>query len=306
MNWQAISFNWNQVRAFLVTVEEGSLSAASRALGLTQPTLGRQVAALEEDLGVVLFERVGRSLALTHSGLELLDHVRAMGEAANRISLTASGQSQTVEGQVMITASDIMSAYILPPALKQLRDIAPLLEIDVVAANDIRDLQRREADIAVRHVRPEQPDLIARLVREATGHFYAAGSYLDRRGRPTTVAELSMHDFIGFGDNDRMLGYLNPLGLALSRDNFRLGSKSGIVAWELAKSGLGIAVMSEEVAAMTPGIERVPVHMDPFVFPIWLTTHRELHTSRRIRLVFDLLADFLSEERRPGTKSKVA
>ena len=301
MNWQTLSFNWNQVRAFLVTVEEGSLSAASRALGLSQPTLGRQVAALEADLGVVLFERVGRSLALTPSGVELLDHVRAMGEAANRISLTASGQSQTVEGRVLITASDIMSAYLLPPALKKLRETAPLLQIDVVAANDIRDLQRREADIAIRHVRPEQPDLIARLVREATGSFYAATSYLDRRGRPTTRAELSAHDFIGFGDDDRMLAYLTPLGLTLTHANFRLGSKSGIVAWEMAKSGLGVIVMSDEVAAITPGIERVPVDIDPFVFPIWLTTHRELHTSRRIRLVFDLLADFLAEaEHRPA------
>ncbi len=306
MNWQAISFNWNQVRAFLVTAEEGSLSAASRALGLTQPTLGRQVAGLEEELGVVLFERVGRSLTLTQAGRELLEHVRAMGEAAQRLSLTASGQSQTIEGRILITASDISSAYILPPVLKRLREVAPLLEIDVVAANDIRDLQRREADIAIRHVRPEQPDLIARLIQEATGHLYAAASYLDRRGRPASLAELSKHDFIGFGDNERMLGYLNPLGLSLTRGNFRLGSKSGIVAWELARSGLGIVPMSDEVAAMTPGMERVPVDMEPFVYPVWLTTHRELHTSRRIRLVFDLLAEFLSDKRRAGSGPREA
>ena len=300
MNWQAIAFNWNQVRAFLVTAEEGSLSAASRALGLTQPTLGRQVTALEQELGVVLFERVGRSLELTQSGRELLDHVRDMGEAANRISLTASGQSQAIEGRVLITASDVMSVYHLPPALKRLREIAPRLQVDVVAANDIRDLQRREADIAVRHIRPEQPDLIARLLGEATGHFYASASYLDRRGRPTTVAELPGHDFISFGDVDEMLAHLNPLGLGLTPDNFRLGSKSGIVAWEMAKNGLGIAVMSDEVAAMTPGVERLPLGLDPFTFPIWLTTHRELHTSRRIRLVFDLLADYLSDKARPS------
>ena len=121
MNWQSISFDWNQVRAFLVTAEEGSFSAAARALGLTQPTLGRQVAALEGHLGVTLFERVGRSLSLTQSGLELLDHVREMGDAAGRISLTASGQSQRIEGQVCITATDVVSIYLLPDALKQLR-----------------------------------------------------------------------------------------------------------------------------------------------------------------------------------------
>lgn len=296
MNWQSVAFDWNQARAFLATVEEGSLSAAARALGLTQPTLGRQVAALEEDLGILLFERVGKSLVLTPSSLELLDHVKAMCDAANRISLTASGQSQTIEGQVRITASDVMSAHILPPALKKLREMAPLLEIDVVAANDIRDLQLREADIAVRHVRPEQPDLIARHVSDATAHFYASNIYLDRHGRPESFDALSDHAFIGFGDNDRMIERLNAFGLSLTRENFRLGSESGVVAWEMARQGLGIIVMSDDVAADAPGIERLLPEMEPFVFPIWLTTHRELHTSRRIRLVFDLLADFLTEK----------
>ena len=272
------------------------MSAAARALGLTQPTLGRQVAALEAQLDIVLFERVGRSLVLTQSGIELLDHVRAMCDAANRISLTASGQSQTTEGQVRITASDVMSAYILPPALKQLREIAPLVEIDVVAANDIRDLQLREADIAIRHIRPEQPDLIARLVCEATARFYASKSYLDRHGRPGSFDELSGHDFIGFGNNDRMIETLNPLGLSLTPENFRVGSESGVVAWEMARNGLGIIVMSDEVAAGTPGIELVLPDMEPIVFPVWLAAHRELHTSRRIRLVFDLLAEFLAKK----------
>lgn len=295
MNWRAVSFDWNQVRAFLATAEEGSFSAAARALGQTQPTLGRQVAALEQRLGVTLLERVGRGIELTPSGLELLEHVRDMGEAATRVSLTASGQSQAVEGRVRITASDIMAAYVLPPALTQIREIAPRLEIDVVAANDIRDLQRREADVAVRHVRPEQPELIARLVQEATGNFYAATSYLDRHGRPTNFAELAGHDFISFGDTDRMIQYLKPLGLTLTRDNFRLGSESGLVGWAYARHGLGIAAMSTHVGAITPGVERVVPTMEPFKFPVWLTTHRELHTSRRIRLVFDLLAEFFSQ-----------
>jgi len=297
MNWKSIAFDWNQTRAFLATAEEGSLSAAARALGLTQPTLGRQVTALENELGVVLFERTGRSLVLTKPGIELLDHVRAMAEAANRISLTASGQSQIIEGQVRITASDLTSAYILPTALQQLRTAAPLLEIDVVATNDIRDLLRREADIAIRHVRPAQHDLIARLVSEETAHFYAAQSYLDTHGIPTLAGGLGKHHFISFGDVQRMLGYMKPLNIGLTRDNFRLGSETGVVAWEMARNGLGIAIMSEKIATQFPEMERVLQEIDPFIFPVWLTTHRELHTSRRIRLVFDLLDDFLSQKK---------
>jgi len=295
MNWNTASFDWNRARAFLATVEEGSLSAAARELGLTQPTLGRQVAALEAELDVLLFERIGKSLVLTQSGFELLDHVRAMYDAANRISLTASGRSQAIEGRVRITASDVFSAYILPDALKQLREIAPLLEIDVVAANDIRNLQLREADIAIRHVRPEQPDLIAKLIGDGAGHFYASSSYLESCGRPASKSDLADHDFVGFSDNTRLVDILNQMGHSLSVDNFRVGSKNGVVAWEMARSGLGIIIMSDKVAEETEGMECVLPDMEPMLFPIWLTVHRELHTSRRIRIVFDLLADFLAK-----------
>ncbi|WP_170359997.1 LysR family transcriptional regulator [Ruegeria arenilitoris] len=287
-------FDWNHIRAFLATAETGSLSAAARRLDQTQPTLSRQIAALESDLGVMLFERVGRSLQITTAGIELLEHTRTMGAAADRIALAASGQAQSIEGQVRITASDVMSAYILPDLLRQIRAQAPKLRIDVIAANDIRDLMRREADIAIRHVRPDQPDLIAKLVQEADGHFYAATAYLNRAGRPKSLSDLSRHEFISFGDTAQMIAYFEPIGLHLTEENFRLGSQNGIVSWEFARQGFGIAPMSEPVGDATPGMERVLPDMEPLRFPIWLTTHRELHTSRRIRLVFDLLADFFA------------
>ncbi len=297
MNWQAINFDWNQVRSFLATVEEGSFSAAARVLGQTQPTVGRQVAALETALGVVLFERVGKSLNLTRTGTELLSHVREMADVANRISLTASSQSQTIDGQVRITASDVMSAYLLPPVLKQIRLAAPRLEIDLVAANDIRDIQRREADIAIRHIRPTQPDLIARLVAEASANFYAASTYLDRVGRPKNEAELAKLDFVAFGDAAEIAGYFQPAGIPITVQNFRLGSQNGVVAWEMVRQGLGISVMSDEVAELTPGVERILPEREPFTFPIWLATHSELRTARRIRLVFDILAEYFSRGR---------
>ncbi|MEO0502116.1 MAG: LysR family transcriptional regulator, partial [Pseudomonadota bacterium] len=146
-------FDWNRLRAFLATAETGSLSAAARSLGLTQPTLGRQVTALEEELGLALFERAGRAMVLTDAGRELLQDARAMGEAANRIALVAEGRSHALEGQIKVTASDMTSAYILPDMLVRLRSMAPRLRIDLIAANDIRDILHREADIAIRHVR---------------------------------------------------------------------------------------------------------------------------------------------------------
>ena len=295
MDWQSVTFDWNQVRAFLVTAEEGSFSAASRALGLTQPTLGRQVAALEDRLGVTLFERLGRSLSLTQSGLELLEHVRAMGDAAGRIALTASGQSQRIEGHVCITATDVLSMHLLPPALRRLRDMAPAIEVEVVASNEVRDLRRREADIAIRHARPEQPDLIAKLLRELSIRLYASTDYLDRLGRPGSLGDLAEAVFIGFDRSDRLLTRLKQMGLPLEKDNFRLTSENGAVAWEMVKHGLGIGLMAEDVADQTPGVECVLPDLDPIPVPVWLVTHRELHTSRRIRLVFDVLAETLGK-----------
>ncbi|MEM9726112.1 MAG: LysR family transcriptional regulator [Pseudomonadota bacterium] len=294
MNWRDIAFDWNQARAFLATAEEGSLSAAARVLGQTQPTLSRQVSALEDRLGVMLFERGGRKVALTQAGVELLDHVRTMAVAANRMTLAASGQSQSVDGLVRITASDLMSAYALPPAMTALRSSAPKLEIELVADNDVRDLVRREADIAIRHGRPEQPNLVARLLREETARFYATEAYLRAHGAPTLDGDLSRHRFVSFGDSGRMLDYLRPLGLDLTKANFCMVSNSGVVAWEMARAGLGVAVMSDDIARRFPDVQPVLTEIAPFSFPTWLVTHRELSTSRRIRLVFDHLAAFLS------------
>ncbi|MBK0398426.1 LysR family transcriptional regulator [Limibaculum sp. M0105] len=283
-------FNWAQAHAFLATAEAGSFSAAARDLGLTQPTLGRQVAALEADLGVTLFERAGRSLVLTKSGLELLDHVRAMGEAAERVALTAAGQSQAVEGHVSLAVTDVTAAYLLPPVLHRLRDEAPGITVEIVASNTMSDLRRREADIALRHVRPDQPDLIARRVRDTTAHLYAAKAYLDRCGRPASTADLAGHDFVGFDASDRLLVALNGFGIPVTRENFRIGSEDGLVAWEMTRQGFGVGVMIRELAAMTPGVEQILPEI-AFPVPTWLVTHCELNTSRRIRIVFDALAD---------------
>ena len=151
MDWRAINFDWNRARAFLVTAEVGSFSAAARALSSTQPTVGRQVAALEQELGVTLFERIGTRLELTVSGLDLLEHVRAMGAAANQTSLA-------VEGTVCITASEAISAFLLPPILQRLRPEHPGISLEWVVSNEVRDLQRREADIAIRNTAPTRSD----------------------------------------------------------------------------------------------------------------------------------------------------
>lgn len=287
-------FDWNRMRAFLATADDGSLSAAARSLGLTQPTLSRQIAALEEELGLMLFERVGRGLVLTTAGREMHRHVREMGAAADKVALAALGQSQSIEGKVRITASDVLSAVILPRAVTRIKALAPNLVIDIIAANDLRDLMRREADIAIRHVRPEHPDLVARLICEAKGYFYASKDYLAARGHPRTLKELGQHDFISMGDIPRMVAHLRAIGIDLDERQFRVGSENGLVGWALAKAGLGIIPMDEAVAKQCPDMVLV-LPQTPVTFPIWLATHREIHTSPKMRLVFDVLAEVLAQ-----------
>jgi DNA-binding transcriptional LysR family regulator len=294
MDWRSVNFDWNRARAFLVTAEEGSLSAAARALGMAQPTLGRQVSALEDELGVVLFERVGKGLALTPNGLDLLDHVRAMGEAAGRVSLTAGGQAQSIEGNICVTASEIYAAYLLPPIVAKLRLVAPGIEIEIVASNSAIDLRRREADIAIRNFRPTQPDLIAKKIRDDRARLYAAADYLDRLGNLATPQDLSRADFIGFDTTGTMIEGLNRLGLSLTRRNFPVLTTNHLVHWELVKQGVGIGVFPEAIAESEPTIREVLPGLDPMIFPIWLTAHRELNTSRRVRMVFDFLAEELA------------
>ncbi len=294
MDWRSVNFDWNRARAFLVTAEEGSLSAAARALGMTQPTLGRQVTALEQELGVALFERVGRGLALTPSGLELVEHVRAMGDAASRVSLTASGQSQSIEGAICITTTEAYAAFVLPPIIAKLRQIEPGITIEIVASNAVSDLRRREADIAIRNGRPTDPDLIGKKVKDDFAQFYATPAYLDQIGNPSSLAGFSQADFIGFDDNKPLLDGLNALGFNLTGGNFPVLTGSHLGYWELVKQGLGVGVMQMQTGDAEPLVKRVLPTMDPIEVPVWLVAHRELRTSRRVRLVFDFLSDELS------------
>ncbi|MDX8352953.1 LysR family transcriptional regulator [Cognatiyoonia sp. IB215182] len=297
MNWDAISFDWNQVRAFLATVEEGSFSGAARALKTTQPTIGRQISELETKLGVTLVERSVRGPSLTEAGRDLLDHVRAMGDAATLISMVATGKSQEVTGEVTVTATDLLSASVLPGLFAPLRETAPGIRVRIVASADMQNLTQREADIAIRHVRPEQPDLIARHVGDFRANLYATTSYLDRVGRPQVPRDVAAYDFVGNADPERLMAPLHNMGIPVHADRFVMSSESGVVAWELVKAGYGVSMQPEVLGDREPGMEKVLPDFPSLEFPIWLVTHRELQTSRRIRIVFDLLARGLAEAR---------
>lgn len=288
MNWKNVSFDWNRARAFLVVVEEGSLSAAARVLGQAQPTLGRQVTALEEELGVTLFQRIGRGIKPTQAGLDLAEHVRAMSEAAQKLSLAASGQAASIEGTVTITASEMYSASLLPPLVRQIRQTHPGIKIEIVAANSVADLQRREADIAIRNAEPRHPDLIARKICEDAGHLYGSRAYLAGLDR------LDQAEIVGFDWTDMLRQRLDELaidaiGKPFDPSQFTVASANHLVQLAMVRAGVGLGVFPLHVGQDHSDLAQAVPGADPIRFPVWLVTHRELRTNRRIRLVFDLL-----------------
>ena len=298
MNWQALSFDWNHVRAALATASEGSFSGAARVLRTTQPTIGRQISALEDALGITLFERTVRGPVLTKVGQEMIAHFGSMGDAATMISLAATGQSQDMAGEVTVTASDLMASTILPPIIQDLQVKAPGIRLNILASSRSEDLARRDADIAIRHVRPEEGDLIARHICDYRANFFASTAYLDTVGRPRAVRDLVDHRFIGTSDNGRLISMLNERGVSLVDAHFVTSTNSGPAMWQYLQAGLGIALIPEVLSRHAPDVELVLPDLPSYDFPVWLVTHRELRTNALIRLVFDCLAQRLSALRK--------
>ncbi|MBV1911707.1 MAG: LysR family transcriptional regulator [Kangiellaceae bacterium] len=296
IKWNAIKFDWNHAKALFVTVQEGSLSAAARALGMTQSTLSRQVSALERDLGVVLFERIGRGLELTPVGLQLLEHAEAMTDAAIGLSRSATGNNRSVEGSVCISATETTAMYQLPSAIKKLREIHPGIKIELIASNFASDLKRREADIAIRAFRPSQPDLIARKIKDLNYGLYAAKEYFSSIGKPTTVEQVTGAEFIGFDQTTRFIDILSENGLTLSKDQFKVLTEHTIVNWAMVKAGLGIGVTLQTIGELDKKLCRILPTLELPVGELWLVAHRELKNNHRIRVVWDFLIEELREE----------
>lgn len=272
----------------------GSLSAAARDLGLSQPTLGRHVEALEADLGARLFERTLAGLKPTDMGLRLFEQVEHAERALADATMLAAGAEAELAGTVRITASNVTANYTLPPLLRMLRDEFPAIQIELVPTDSPENLLLRESDIAVRMFRPTQLELITRRIARSTIVACAHESYLRRRGAPQTIAELFTHDVIGFDRSDLIIVTARTMGFDLARSDFPLRTDSQTAAWELAKAGLGIAFAQTAILRDTPGMQAILPDFAPPALEVWLTTHRELFTSRRIRAIYTRLAELLA------------
>ena len=287
--------DWSLLRSFLAVAESGSLSGAARVLGLSQPTLGRHITETETALKLTLFTRTARGLALSVAGTALLPHAQAMQEAAQALSLAAAGRNADMSGTVRITASQIMATYILPAMLADLRMREPQIEIELVPSDTSENLLFREADIAVRMYRPTQLDLITQHLIDLPLGLYAAKTYLNRVGRPTTHDEVLVRDLIGFDRSDQMLRMLQALGITRTRNDFPLRCDDQVVYWNLVRAGCGIGGMQCLVGDADPLVERVAPFVALPALPVWLTAAEALRQTPRIRRVFDYLVEAFTD-----------
>lgn len=286
--------DWSLIRTFLAVADGGSLSAAAQALGSSQPTLGRQIAALETSLGTVLFSRHARGLHLTEAGTDLLPMARRMAEAMADLTLTAAGRAKSLAGTVRITGSVFASHHVLPPILSDIRAAEPSINLILTPTDRPENLLFREADIAVRMFRPTQMDLITRHVGDIEMGMFAAKRYLDRAGRPETLAEAVERDLVGFETSDLIVRTMQAQGWHRRLEDFATRCDDHAVCWQLVRAGCGIGFSQVNVGRADPLVEELKLGVDIPPLEIWLVAHPALRLSPRLRRVWDLLADGLA------------
>lgn len=285
--------DWNLLRSFLAVAETGSLTAAAARLSKSQPSIGRHIAELERLVGQQLFRRGPRGQQLSERGMDLLDQVRRMGEAADTFSRIALGQSESLTGSVRITASEIIGALVLPQIVAQLRRAEPSIEIEIVASDSIGNLLRRDADIAVRMVRPHQLDLVVRHVADIPFAVCASRAYFDRAGRPETPADLLAHDLIGYDRADDIIAGFAALGVAVDRSAFKIRSDNNLVLWQALRAGAGVGFAQAPLVAMHPDLETCLEDLPLPQLETYLAMHSDIRHNPRIRFVADYLYEGL-------------
>jgi DNA-binding transcriptional LysR family regulator len=281
---------WDELRTFLEVARDGSLSCAARRLGLSQPTVGRHIDALEDALGVTLFTRSPRGLNPTEAAKALAPHSEAMAAAAAALSRSASSAAAVDRGVVRVTASEIVGAEVLPAMFAGFRARNPGIAIELALTNRNQDLARGDADIAVRMVRPTQSGLVAGRIGASRIRLYAHRDYLARFGEPRSLADLASHRMIGFDRDDATFRFAGPLAKALTREDFGFRCDSDLAQLAALRAGVGIGGCQDAIARRT--LELIPVlpNASQMTLEVWLVMHRDLQTEPRVRLLYDWLA----------------
>ena len=282
--------DWALVRSFIAVMDAGSVSAAARTTQGHQPTISRHLSELEAQLGVALFERTGRGVRPTAAGLEVLPAARRMKAAAEALARSVTRGREATRGTVRVTASQVVATWLLPPLVAEFHRAEPDIAVEIVASNAVQNLLRREADIAVRMVQPDQGSLIARKVGEVGIGAYAHADYLAEMGTPRTPQDLAHHRLVGYDRDDTILRGFARMGVVLTPGHFIVRTDDQVANGQLVVAGAGIGFAADYWAALWPGLRRVLPDLPIPPLPCWLTVHRELRGNGVVKRVYDFLA----------------
>jgi DNA-binding transcriptional LysR family regulator len=285
--------DWNHVRSVLAVAETGSLTAAAKKTRQSQPTLGRHIKAAEDTLGMQLFVRTTSGLQLTEAGLSLLEPARDMAKASMRLAALAAGRDARLSGTVRITASVVVSHYLLPAIFAELRRIEPDIDIELVPSDTSESLSFREADIAVRMYRPTQLDIVTSKVSDHALALYASKKLLIQRGNPRSFEELAGLNFVGFDESDMIIRTMRALGYRVDRDFFGVRCDNQATYWELVRAGCGVGAMQTIIGDADPEVARLDFQPELPSLPVWLAAHTSQHKNPRVKRVWNHLASTL-------------
>ena len=290
----ANEIGWELYRSFLGVLQEGSLSGAARALGITQPTVGRHVSALEDSVGLTLFTRSQTGLLPTEAALALRPYAEEMRSTADALRRVADSQGEGVKGTVRVSASEVVGVEVLPPMVARLREAHPELRVELVMTNRVQDLLQREADIAVRMTPPRQELLIARRVGVVAVGLFAHRSYLARQGTPKTESDLNHHALIGFDQETPFLRAARKMVPVWTREAFSIRTDSDVGQLALLRAGCGIGVCQVALAKLDSDLVRVLPRRVELKLETWVTMHEDLRSSPRCKVTFDALVKGLT------------
>jgi DNA-binding transcriptional LysR family regulator len=285
--------DWDHYRSFLEVIRQGGLTQAARSLGLTQPTVGRHIAALETRLGARLFTRSQRGLHPTRAARDLVPHAEGMADAAQAFVRAASGEAERAEGVVRVTASQFVGAEVLPLILTSFRAKNPRIVIELALTDRNEDLLSHQADIAVRMIRPLQSALVARKIGPVRIGLFAHKTYLAAHGTPRSIADLARHTLIGYDRDDSAMRGASASRALPGREAFAFRSDSDLAQLAALRAGFGIGGCQVGIARRDPNLVPVLQGEIAFALEMWLVTHEDLRGSRRVSLLFGHLAGAL-------------
>ncbi len=299
-------FDWNLLRSFVAVAETGSLSAAARKIGSSQPTVGRHITELERELGVTLFRRGLGGYEITDTGATLLTHALTVREGVDRFSLHATGAEEGLSGTIRISASMVMATLVLPKILAAFSIEEPGIEIELVGSDTVDNLLRRDADIAIRMVTPSQEELVARKIADIPLAMCATQTYLERRGVPANPFDLLNHVMIGQDRDDAYIKGFSAFGANVDRHAFHFRSDNQVINWHAVLAGIGVGIAQAPLIAREPTLKTFLPDLPLPVLPMWLTMHKDVRHAPRIRRTADFLYTALSDFARSADATRPA